>query len=811
MHYSYSGIHSVTALIALVILSQSIILSKMTAFKSYAQIVNQVNEIRQAGSSFVQVKEAYDKFSDIKQPMCGEEACSFPIIEITNQSNGQAHIRSLPIILAISGFCDHDLDGTSIILNLAKQIINGNVHSSAKLVYFLNNYRLLLVPMANPQGIYYNRTTEEVSPDVFVEVSEDFTVSSKHFVSSASQIISAIFKNYVIGATIVFRPGDLSILYADGSEDSVNLIDNNTTTNNTGSSATSDFVVIEAIAKRLSQWSEFYLKSIYARFMYQSIRSNHKSAPKQYELDVDQSQTSFLSSFAIWASGRSDQSGTNGSLVLQINTGKYSGLLAKEYKEELFGSPEVLFNEMASKGIYSFIMESIFEFAYFLLPKVSLIGYGLEANSQSLVAKLEVRGCIVVDRMAMQDPVQHSIVQAPSSADPLAIVFDVSVKNNNSFDELTFEMNCDNKWSSIVKKLPSAHTHYLRSKLDPNYLIELPNSEFRSQKLVTFSLANFNQSMMTNSVVFSPFRSCITLIDKFQLSKAKSTTAARIRALDIIGNFYETQGLQRELSDQMEMTITEFNDFGVDGTGSRGSKIKIDATYGTFHQMSDLQFLALIGKGVQVSPRVKKPNTSPMFSGVDMPEKLFGLRMPPSGCVCSSQTDKSPSNDYYYLSLLPLKQDLIGVELLIFQPSTYHFSVFEQEARLYLKDEFNIRNGNTVYSYWAVIDPRMFQINGRPITDLRHYLLGAMVLIRAENDQQSFVCNLQAKNPGHNEKAHLQFGFQTQGIFGKTHTRFIAIYIALLLCAVVCSVILMVLSTKHMLRKRRMIRFQSDN
>ena len=122
----------------------------------------------------------------------------------------------------MSSFNGTDKLSPSLISSLL-QFFSLSYRNDKDTYYFLNNYRLLVIPHPNVEGSFNNRKGEKTETEEIIDPQFDFNYGIvnngyKCYQTSTARLIAHLYKEYLIIGTLILSKGKDSILFPFGSE-----------------------------------------------------------------------------------------------------------------------------------------------------------------------------------------------------------------------------------------------------------------------------------------------------------------------------------------------------------------------------------------------------------------------------------------------------------------------------------------------------------------------------------------------------------------------------------------------------------------
>ena len=154
-------------------------------------------------------------YPDIVPNYCEGSVCLNPIYELVNQKLGKSKISSLPTILLVGGINGTETLGIQSLVQFIL-LVQKLYTKSNKIYKLLNSTRILVIPVINSYGFYYQVEGEKVNykdEEIMINPKEDFNLfPKKHcFLTSSSQYLRMIFKDFIIFGVFAITKGDFKI------------------------------------------------------------------------------------------------------------------------------------------------------------------------------------------------------------------------------------------------------------------------------------------------------------------------------------------------------------------------------------------------------------------------------------------------------------------------------------------------------------------------------------------------------------------------------------------------------------------------
>ena len=723
---------------------------------SYGDILDFTETIRN-DSKFFRVFDGYDEFYTNKI-MCGEESCSFPVIEMTNFSNGPDFVRRLPVVLLVSGYSGEDF----LSINMLVAFIHLLRHRGSNIVntgLLLNNYRFVIVLMANPNGVYNLSPFEHNSiHNKKINPLADFPLYKEQldscFESTSAQIMNSLFMNRLIVGTLVFQQGDPLIAFPWSNKKSSEIVTSDTKLMSIASVQLADFLN--------SQQNDYAIKFHQGRIIDfdDKISANEGRCFEDWAFSASWNLKSMnlkcIPNKMEVRKGYPDES--NRSMVFLVQTGKEDFESTKNWildlKVELF-----------SKLIEKFVV--------FISPKFELDQITYNPSEDQAECVIKFKGCLNITGPVILNNIRHTSFSAVTIKQNFENIVTFNIQNiyKDKVSSLKFNFYCSDEWkNSNLDNLPE--THMLKMRFDPNYHISYKESMYVNPRNLEYSIFNINTKVrdglladIHNQGTYSEVLYEEGLYSYFYMFTIK-ITKHRYEDVLQIEPILKLSNIDVSKENVDYIAVKEYGEIGCCGDASLGENLYITTNF-RIEIRSLEQYYGLIGRVLEV----KLNNTEkPYYATIEyLREESEGYSMPPNGLSCSS-FKYSIVNNYYYVSLHE-KDNRLFISIFTSNSRLYQINFLGYSFTPYIISSFETEKFKQVYEYELIISNfkdfnrnHKETLNGFDFITLSSRLKGKRFYFMDSEGSKMFSCSLGIKNAYYSEIDNLRYNIKSYDV-----------------------------------------------
>lgn len=661
---------------------------KYINYESYMALLTRLKVLRLNGNVF-KLSDGFETYSINPRPKCGllsQFTCKNPIIEIANFNKGDQFVKTLPILLLIGGFHGDETVGTNVLYYLI-DLFEKNYLKDPFYSNLLDNVRIMLLPMANVNGIYHQTREEKSETQGYLDPNRDFPFDTaagiKCFKTSTALLIDAIFRKNLIVGCITFHGGDNSISYPWG-----NFA-------HQSKSESGDHIAFREIAKMMAE-----------------AGSNNPSMGVQtYSTGTMQNTVySVHGGFEDWAYGASfEKQNINKKCGLFDNPSV--GLFKDNIQYDLTSNrafiylieaghnkipPEIslgndlpLVSQNKYKGKWGHVTRNIhlsLRFAQTMKPHAVLAKINFKSK---LTVVLKVYGCIEIDRI-VKTTHDFSILKQEredfKNEFTLTLEFDLPAGTTR---EISVDILCDSKFKKgTLSQQPQSHLVKLRTTSD--YNINFQGSRLSSSRIIHVKILNIRTDILNNSFIQwnTGNVNSLTYSNMVKgLPFASSSSEQVVHFVHNAGKLHVQTLASGKNKEQKEIAIRKY--------GSMASKWRFASPRhllvlksGQDSDMSDQTFMSLVGKDVDVynesSNQILYTQTLAFDNLNTFEEEMNALFIPFSGVNCRSNELVYP---FYFVEMIHTGNGKLNINLLSDEEEFFSFKVGN------LKNDFELIEG----------------------------------------------------------------------------------------------------------------------
>ena len=507
--------------------------AKILDYDSYIKVAEDLK----LGNIITSTHILEEKYPELVPNMCGDKACRTYMFEMTNLFIGEKKKANLQTVLLVGGFSGKEVLGTTLLTNII-QIFQKTYKYEKEMYQIANNLRVLIIPAINMQGLKNRSATEQrifmhnkkkVSRPFVPKLDFNMLPQGPCFHSFSSQVLSKIHSDYLIMGGMVLSAGENTLTFPDLKQWFF------------GSQKTLDENAFGLVAQAIGNTINHHLGEGIAPLTIQA-------PTKLQENDVSKVSPSYIH----WAFGGSSfskflnlkclpknsdftrnfvapDSKSNRAFMLDLSLGK-----GKDYTKFAgkMGNMGYLIDKDHPKSKPGLIAAGVIGIRHlleimkpFVLFKNIEHDGGQNETERNFTCKfyLKVKGCIEVDSVdvIMPVPTSQEISQiknkikysTPSNNWKLELNYkENDYLQKNQYYDFKFNIQCDSKFDSEVTKFP-AESHFVRSKIDPDFELRRNGSMFNTLMLNKIRLTNFRSDRMDKGFIIYSKDSNVQMID----------------------------------------------------------------------------------------------------------------------------------------------------------------------------------------------------------------------------------------------------------------------------------------------------------
>ena len=716
---------------------------------------------------FFRVFDAADRYY-IKRIDCGDSPCSFPVIELTNFNNGLEHISSLPTILLISGFSGEDLLSINLLIAFA-HLMRHKDGGPIDPVYLLNNFRFLIVPMANPNGVY-NKGPFEHNSNIGKRLQplKDFDIYKPRlgrcFESFSSKVLYRLFREELIVGVLVFQKGDF-------------LIGHPWSDIKGAKSQTSDIRSLRTAGEQFAEYLNNKQREFAMEFSSGSI------------VDFGDKVSGGKRGFEDWAFSAS----WNGK---RINKQCIPKGMNPDYPYESNRAVVFLLQtglddlEKTQNWILDLKIEVfsglIEKFAEFIRPRFELDQVTFDHDKDTVDVVVKFKGCLSLSGPVITNRAKYGKITKIETKQNFEQIVQFTLKDiaKEKLEELKFNFFCDERWKSdSLDRLPESHV--LKMRFDPNYHVDFGKNKFKNLRNFEYSVYNINSPVrdanladIYNAGLFSEVQYEEGLYAYFFHFTLKLT---KDRFDDYVGIKPILKLPDAEISTDVVdyIAVKEYGEIGCCGPASLGSNIALttDLKF-EINQISD--FYSFIGRTIEVKFEGKE---KPLRATIEyLGKEGGGYSMPPSGVTCSSLKYDRATN--YYYTKIEQKDKRLFITIYTTNSKVYEVGFLDHSFTPFIIGSFETEKFGLVYEYDLTIS-NYKEVNSKDIEKMENFdfislssrLRGKRFYFIDNKGTKVFSCSLGVKNPYYNEIDNLRYNMKNYDINEKISKNGIFLYL----------------------------------
>jgi hypothetical protein len=642
-------------MIFLTIALSSILAENYTSV-NYAKVIRMVDNLKKSPlyDKLFKVMDGFQTYKINQIPMCGEHPCQNPVVEVTDFTQGEEVVRSLPIVLLVAGFHGDEIVGTNALYYLIK-FINSYYINRSDLKSLLMNVRLVIAPMINVNGFYNFKRAETINTkkssteeDPNRDFPYDQPEGNKCFVTSTARLLNAIFRENIIVGCLTFHGGDNSISYPWGNfAHKLQPI-------------SGDQVAFSNVAKILQtvagQNSELFVDKYKIGSLHDVVYDVHGGFEDWgYGASFDSNninkncQVRKSSSFHLSKNEIQYNEVSNKAFLFLIEAG-----LNKRPEDHNLGNDSSLINASYHGNGWGHVTRNI----HLALKFASIVGPHLTIDSLKYANYLDVYisvyGCLHIDEISV-DGLNGKILRQKynAKANTFDVIFRI-IDKKAIYHEIIFNLSCDKNWGKGFKG-QNPQSHLVRSRTDSTYSVNYKNNTLNSNVVVKTVLLNVQQRLIKKSLIRLSGRNIYDVIytDSMTAEFPKENSSIVLRykkgRVQIVTNNFNKNSQIHKISnvrfeDEVQHKITNRNLLNI----KKSEKI----------EMSKELFLSLMGKSLKAytGNSRKLIETSVFLPQNNSPiqESYNSLLIPVNGLSCTPRgKSKKFVQDNFLLTIFP--------------------------------------------------------------------------------------------------------------------------------------------------------------
>ena len=736
-----------------------------TKYSNIEEITGFITELKQRKDLF-KIYDGFDRYF-IERLRCQDTDCSFPIIEVTNFKNGKDYVSKLPTILLISGFDGQDEMGINVLLNFLQYLREKDTIIIDR-QFLLNNFRFLVVPVANMVGYYNNNNREvDVNVDQFFIPLNDFPHGKDSpgscLVSSTARIINQLFLENLIIGVLNFQKGEYAISYP-----------------------------FSTAANHYKQNADIFVTQIVAAELAEDLKRQSRNIPLSfktgdlYELG-ERVRNNKERSFEDWAfSGSWDPLGFNPQCL--GNTFDLQQLkTTMEYPDETNRAFTLLFQTgLDDIETDTYFQEKINIFnkiiqkaASFINPKIEPMGIGYNKETSVAKVNLRVNGCIELmnaSTVYTRGGFKQEHATDINSLDSLIQTanLEVEVPGDESIGELIIGFNCKNHWN-LPNKDSEPHTHVLRAREWPHYNVTHNDYRFYNKRNDTFTIFNFKKEILESEFVETENYDYYMelMYDDYLIAKFEhhilNITYTHLHTNTV--NFEVIKRGDEEVPEIEVISLYEYGEKGCCEFLAAGKKIwEVKAMNVTVFDRND--YYSMIGRLLTI----KLKGEEKVYPAVVQPieEKEHGYMLSPGGLACSSHNFEDEIENFFYVEV-QADEEQVRINVYSNRDNVGRVKLNKHESELVANNYYNSEKYGKVLAYkthFLKFSNVNYDINNEYVTlgqaNLASKLRGKILEFTTSKGDYLFHCTMGLKNPFYEELDNILYGFTNYSPNAKT-------------------------------------------
>lgn len=470
-------------------------------------------EILKSMPHLFRVHDIYELYPWLTRLTCGDKPCKSPYIEMTNFTQSDEYIRSLPTVLIVAGTHGNEVVGTNAIYRLL-DMIPKYFDSDVTWFRILNQLRVIFLPLLNPTGFFNKRREESQMIDgkqVLLDPNRDFNWDNNVgcFKTLTSQMVNHVYKDNLIVGTLTFHGGDNSLTYPWGTfvhlkksesndqsafEKVVNMLKLSAGENpklnvleyNTG---TMENVVYD-VHGGYEDWAYG------ASFEIQNLSKTCLKADSQFSMEFLEADDNSNRAFVFLVEAGKDKTPKNDTLGNELSVVDKS-------------DPDA---EVGNISRNMTLIKQFFEIMrpFVKLSEIKIISQNLEKVDFKIT--LDVRGCDQVDSIKIMSPpvldqnfeVGEQLFDKNTQSNPVILKASVDISKGewSGPTNIQLQFTCDSHWlpNPDLHKMPQSH--FFKAKTDSKYKITRKGFTYGAINLDIVRIENIDLKMLEQSKVF---------------------------------------------------------------------------------------------------------------------------------------------------------------------------------------------------------------------------------------------------------------------------------------------------------------------
>ena len=495
--------------------------AKILDYESYTNLAEDLRR----GNIITSTHILEEKYPELVPNMCGNKTCRTYMFEMTNLFIGEKKKADLQTVLLIGGFSGKEVLGTTLLTSII-QLFQKTYKYEKEMYQIANNLRVLIIPAINMQGLMsksaaedriFNHNKKKVSRPFIPKLDFNMLPQGPCFHSFSSQVLSKIHSDYLIMGGMVLSAGENTLTFPDLKQWFF------------GSQKTLDEKAFGLVAQAIGNTINHHLGEGIAPLTIQTptkldTNDTTKSSPtyihwafggsshsKFLNLKCLPKNSDFTKHFV------SPDSKSNRAFMFDLSLGK-----GKDYTKFAgkMGNLNYLIDKdhpkskpgLIAAGVTGIrhLLEIMKPFALFKQIEHDAVKSAVELKFTSNFY-IKVKGCIEVDSVDVVSPVPtdkeitHTKNKIKYSTPSNNWKLELSYKGNdylekNQYYDFKFNIQCDSKFDSEVSKFP-AESHFVRSKIDPDFELRRNGSIFKTLMLNNIWLSNFRSDRMDKGFI----------------------------------------------------------------------------------------------------------------------------------------------------------------------------------------------------------------------------------------------------------------------------------------------------------------------
>lgn len=446
--------------------------------------------------SLVQLHYLEDKFTSPTPSICREDYCRTPMYEISNSNLGEQSRKRLPTILLVAGVHGKETLGIRALVEFVR--FSQKMYQMSQQWYkLINNNRILVIPAINMSGFNHGIDEEitQIQDQTYrVDPKFDFNLLPRDFCFSSftSQVLSALFHEYIVLGTLVFTNGPFRIDFPNLQ----NVLGNG--------EEIADQTLMFEMTHRLTNLFNFHstevkmeLKNDEKNSITENVNNQHASSYIHWAFGASSSQH-FISTECFIKKNRfvgeykppSDQSNRALAIEISLDKEQVKSPLTQYMGNEIYAANR--HQKESQKGIISALLATLQQFVEIINPFITLREIRTEKKSDKanpgkrIDFFFELYGFMDFQNGKISEPEPSSQVQ-DSESDSLFITLSTQVlitgfyeNEKNLKDSKEYNFQFDMNFAGIFKfsflKKGTGMSHYLQRMVNPKYYI-MQNSQ----------------------------------------------------------------------------------------------------------------------------------------------------------------------------------------------------------------------------------------------------------------------------------------------------------------------------------------------